>query len=175
MDTRICSKPFCVDLLLCRCVTAQIRGCADLRHGQIRQVIRRLSLHITSGLQNFTDTRRAISCVSAIPVQDMQVCKAMEVGSSRLSELQGRVCGASLSGFVSNLSCVNHFTREVFVRVFLLRMCTWLHCALSNTCSRLVPEQACYTLVPSHSFTANGPALLKVSIQANAAQRLKGP
>ncbi len=57
---------------------------------QIWEVIRRLSLHRTSGLQNPTDTCRASSCVSATPVQGMQVCEAMELSSSKLPELQGR-------------------------------------------------------------------------------------
>jgi len=57
---------------------------------QIWEVIRRLSLHRTSGLQNPTDICRASSCVSATPVQGMQVCEAMEFSSSKLPELQGR-------------------------------------------------------------------------------------
>ena len=70
--------------------TTQIRDCADLRNVQICEVIRRLNLHRTSGLQNFTGTCRAASCVSATPCQGTQVCKAMELSRSKLSELQGR-------------------------------------------------------------------------------------
>ena len=91
LDTRICPKHLCVDLLLYRSVTTQIRDCVDLRNVQICEEIRGLSLHRTSDLQIFTDTCRVISCVSATLGQGMQACEAMEVSSSRLSELQGRL------------------------------------------------------------------------------------
>ena len=55
----------CVDLLLYRSVTAQIRDCVDLRNVQVCEEIRGLSIHRTSDLQIFTDTCRVISCVSA--------------------------------------------------------------------------------------------------------------
>ncbi len=89
VDTRICPKLFCVDLLLCRSATTKVRDCADLRVVRICEEIRRLSFHRTSGLQNFTDTCRATSCVSATLGQGMQVCRAVELSSSKLSELQG--------------------------------------------------------------------------------------
>ncbi|DBA80492.1 TPA: hypothetical protein ACH3X1_007764 [Trebouxia sp. C0004] len=41
---------------------------------QVCEEIRRLSLHRTSGLQNFKDTCRAISCVSATPGQGPTAC-----------------------------------------------------------------------------------------------------
>ena len=89
MDTRICPEHLCVDLLLCRSVTTQIHDCVDLQNVQICEETRGLSLHRTSDLQNLKDTCRVNSCVSAIPGQGMKVCKAMELSSSRLFELQG--------------------------------------------------------------------------------------
>ena len=90
----------------CRCATAQIRNCADLRNVQIGEVIRGLSLHKTSALQNPIPTCRASSCVSATPGQGMQVCKAMGHSISKLSKCEGRVCGVSSGGVVSNPTCV---------------------------------------------------------------------